>query len=385
MAPDARRKLQLALAALWLLDAVLQFQSMMFTRSFPAMLAESADQNPAIVAGPVNWSARLIEAHLAPANAVFAVIQLLLALGIAWRPTVKLALGASIAWAVAVWWLGEGLGLVLTGAASPADGAPGAAIIYALLAVLLWPGADRRASFVAGRAIGVPVARLLWFVLWGSLAYLALQPAVRAPQALSRALSAAASGQPGWLAWIDSRAAALIGSHGLVASVVLAVAFVIVAGGVFLAPRLARAVLILAIVVAAASWLAEGLGGIWSGMATDPETGPLLALVALAYWPARSAARSARPEGPGARFAESASPPRPAAPARRADLSARSEPVALPGLAESAALPGLAEPAALPGLAEPAALPGRAEPAALPGLAETARPAGAAALSGGRA
>ena len=39
---DARRRLQLLLAGLWLLDGVLQLQSAMFTRQFPAMLAESA-------------------------------------------------------------------------------------------------------------------------------------------------------------------------------------------------------------------------------------------------------------------------------------------------------------------------------------------------------
>ena len=51
-----------------------------------------------------------------------------------------LALAASIAWALAVWWLGEGLGGVLTGAASPVTGAPGAALLYALAAVLLLAG-----------------------------------------------------------------------------------------------------------------------------------------------------------------------------------------------------------------------------------------------------
>ena len=76
-------------------------------------------------------------------NAIFAALQVLLGLGIAWRPTVRLALAASVAWAVAVWWLGEGLGGLLAEAARPrVNGAPGAVLLYALLAVLLWP-ADR--------------------------------------------------------------------------------------------------------------------------------------------------------------------------------------------------------------------------------------------------
>ena len=152
-APDARRVLQLALAGLWLLDAVLQYQSAMFSRAFPQMLAEAAKGNPAVIADPITWSARLIDHHLVAMNAIFATIQLLIGLGIAWRPTVRLALGASILWALAVWWLGEGLGMVLTGTASPVNGAPGAVILYALLAVLLWPAArDRPSPFAAASA-----------------------------------------------------------------------------------------------------------------------------------------------------------------------------------------------------------------------------------------
>ncbi|HET7244482.1 MAG TPA: hypothetical protein VFJ07_06565, partial [Streptosporangiaceae bacterium] len=147
--PGWRRALQLALAALWLLDAVLQYQTFMFSQGFPRMLAATAAGNPGPVAGPVTWSAHLIGTHPGAATAAFGTLQLLLALGIAWRPTVRAALAASIAWAMAVWWLGEGLGGVLTGAASPVTGAPGAALLYALAAVLLWP-----ARHAGGRTAG---------------------------------------------------------------------------------------------------------------------------------------------------------------------------------------------------------------------------------------
>ncbi len=44
--PDARRAFQLVLAAIWLLDAVLQYQSFMFTKAFGQMLAGTADGQP---------------------------------------------------------------------------------------------------------------------------------------------------------------------------------------------------------------------------------------------------------------------------------------------------------------------------------------------------
>jgi hypothetical protein len=293
-APDLRRWLQLGLAGIWLLDAVLQYQSFMFSKAFAQMLGSTAAGNPAVIADPINWSARLIDHHVMALNAIFATVQLLLGLGIAWRPTVKIALGASVIWALGVWWFGEGLGLILTGHASPLNGAPGAVIIYALLAVLLWPVTrDRPARFAAGRAVGAHAARALWLVLWASLAFFALTPASRAPQAASSMISGMASGQPGWLAWIDDHAASALSQDGLAMSVALAIALIVVAVGVYLPPPAARATLALALVVALVLWLAEGLGGILTGSGTDPNSGPLLALLAIAYWPLRRAGHQA--------------------------------------------------------------------------------------------
>ena len=287
---DARRALQLALAAIWLLDGVLQYQGFMFTKGFNQMLAATADGNPAVIAKPITWDATLIDHHMVLLNAVFATIQLLLGLGIAYRPTTRIALAASILWALGVWWFGEGLGGVLSGAASPLNGAPGAVIIYALLAVLLWP-ADREvpAPFTAARAVGARVARALWAVLWLSLAYFALTPASRAPQGVSGMIAGMESGEPVWLQDLQKGAASLVANQGLAVSVVLAVALVLIAVGVYLPTGIAKATLVLAIVVAAFIWVfAEALGGILAGGGTDVNSGPLLALLALAYWPLRT-------------------------------------------------------------------------------------------------
>jgi len=303
--PDARRVLQLALAAVWLLDGVLQYQSSMFTKAFGQMLAATAPGNPGIIAGPINWDARLVEQHDVALNAIFATIQLLLGLGIAWRPTVRITLAASIAWSLGVWWFGEGLGGILNGSADPVNGAPGAVILYALVAVLLWP-ADRSgtsAPFMAARAVGTRAARALWLVLWGSFAYFALLPANRAPQAIHDiiaplAISPMSTGEPGWLAAIETSAAAVVAHQGLATSIVLAIAFALIAVGVCLPAPAARAALVLAIVVTAVIWVVgEAFGGLFVAGATDPNTGPLLALLVLAYWPARTVAAAPAPAG----------------------------------------------------------------------------------------
>jgi hypothetical protein len=287
---DARRALQLALASIWLLDAVLQYQSFMYTTAFGKMLAGTASGNPSVIAHPITWDATLVEHHLVLVNTIFATVQLLIGLGIAFRPTVRLALAVSIAWSVGVWWFGEGLGGVLSGAASPLNGAPGAVIIYALLAVLLWP-ADRGipAPFTAARAVGAHVARGLWLVLWLSLAYFALTPANRAPQAINGMISGMESGNPGWLAALDRAAASLVSGQGMAASVVLAVALILIAVGVYLPSPAAKRSLVLAIVVALVIWVfGEAFGMIMAGGATDPNSGPLLVLLALSYWPLKA-------------------------------------------------------------------------------------------------
>lgn len=291
--PDARRWLQLALATVWLLDAVLQYQAFMFTRGFGRMLAGTAAGNPAVIAGPIMWAARIIEQRPGVTDATMATIQLLIGLGIAWRPSVKIALAASIGWSAAVWWLGEGLGGIFAGTASPLTGAPGAVIIYALLAVLLWPTdrAGEPAPFPAARAVGAPVARLLWLVLWGGLAWLAAGPAAsRSAQGMHDTISAMTAGEPGWLVSVGNGVATLLARQGLAAAIVLAGVLAAIAVGILLPPRAVRAVVVLAVATAAVIWaVGEDFGAIFTGSATDPNSGLLLGLLAAAYWPARPA------------------------------------------------------------------------------------------------
>jgi hypothetical protein len=283
---DARRRIQLALGAIWLLDGVLQFQSYMFTKGFGTeIIAPTAQGNPAVVADPITWAARIIGDHPVGTNTAFALIQVLLGLAIAWRPTLKPALAASIIWALSVWWLGEGLGGVLTGSASPVSGAPGAVIIYALIAVLVWP-TDRDGPFIAARPLGATAARGLWLIFWGALAGFTLQSANTGPQDLHDMIAGMAEGEPRWLASLDDHAADLVAHRGLPVSIVLAAVLTVIAVGVFLPPPATRVILVAALVTAAVFWIVgENLGVLLGGRGTDPDTGPLLALLIFAYWP----------------------------------------------------------------------------------------------------
>jgi len=302
--PDFRRVLQLSLAAMWLFDGVLQLQPFMFTPAFGSqMIAPFAHGNPAGVADAITWCAQQIARNSTLAGVGFAGIQMVIAVGIAWRPTVKAALAISVVWSLGVWWIGEGMGNLFRGTASPVTGAPGAVLIYALLAVLLWPPRSAPASagdleaasrtdgaFVAARPVGATPARIIWVVLWVGLGCLSLAPANRAPRALQSMISAMAVGEPRWLASLDHSVARLLGDSGLAVSIALAVLFVLIGVAVFARAGVVRAALVVAGGVAVVIWVVgEGFGGVFSGTATDPNSGPLLVLLAAAYWPVRAA------------------------------------------------------------------------------------------------
>ena len=288
---DFRRALQLALAALWLLDGLLQLQPVMFTagpHGFSGMLEDVVGQNPHVLSQTIAWNASIVEHHAVATNTAFAFIQILIGLGIAWRPAVKPALASSIVWSLGVWWFGEGLGGVLHGAGTPIAGGPGAVLYYALLAVLLWPSdrADSMAWCAAARAVGVTAAKAIWVVVWFGLALLALIGSGRAPQGVHDLIDSLNVGEPGWLAAIDRHAESVVANHGLTVALVFSVICVVVALGVFGPAPVARVTLVLALVTAAVTWvIGQNFGMILAGGATDPNSGPLLILLALSYWP----------------------------------------------------------------------------------------------------
>jgi len=286
--PEGRRTLQLVLATIWLIDGILQLQSFFFTKSFGLqMISGMSAGNPSVIARPIAWSGTTIGHHAVLTDALFAVAQTAIAIAIAWRPTVKIGLGTSIAWAVGVWWVGEGLGGVINGTANPVNGAPGAVIIYALLAVLLWPTerTGQKAPFIAARAVGAPIAKGLWLVLWGSLSYFAVLASNRSSQAIHNLIATEANGEPAWVASIDHHIASMVDHKGLAVATVLAILLLVVAIGAYLPEALANATVALGAVIGLTFWVVgENFGALFTNGATDVNSGPLLILLSVAYW-----------------------------------------------------------------------------------------------------
>jgi len=286
---DLQQTFRLLLATVWLLDAALQLQQFFFTpgkSGFSGMLGGLASGNPGWVAHTITWNASVVQHQPVLTNSLFAAIQFLIAFGIAWRPTCRPALVLSMVWSVGVWWFGEGLGNTLIGRATPFGGGPGAVLFYALLALLLWPSSGSNAPFVAARTIGTEAAKIVWACVWLALAVLTVVGSGRSPQALHDLVAGTSSGGPGWLVRIDHWSESIFLRHGTAVAIVFALFCVLVAASVYLPTSTRQVILVLASAAFVVIWVAaENVGGILAGGATDPNSGPLVVLLILVYWP----------------------------------------------------------------------------------------------------
>lgn len=283
-----RRGVQVALGILWILDGLLQFQPALLTGRFAReVVAPAAAGQPAWVAWPVLHAAHQLGAHAFLAGAACAIVQLLLGAGLLVRRTVRPALVASIVWAGVVWVAGEGLGGIAGGTASFVTGAPGAALLYALLGLAAlpprrtpWVGRPSRETPDDGAvASWFPVA---WAVLWIGLGAAFLFPTGRSGTGVADQLRDVAGTVPAWLGAVDRAAAAVAGAAGPLVVILVGVAPVLIGLGGLAGGRARRWAAWAGIGLATVTWLTgEALGQLGSGTATDPNSAPLLVLAAL--------------------------------------------------------------------------------------------------------
>jgi hypothetical protein len=248
-----RRQLQIALGLFWLLDGVLQAQPFMFTHDFATqVIAPAAQGQPEFVSAPLRWVAGVIAAHPTVWNVPFAGLQLLLGVGLLVPRTARLALAASIAWALGVWYLGEGLSGLASGNASLSGGAPGSALLMAILAAAAWPGRD------ASRESATAWLPFAWAIVW-----------------IGGAVFEAAS-------------------HNGITTLVVAEYLI----GVGVLNRHTRlSVAALGFALSLTFWaFSQDFGSLTSGQATDPNSGPLLALIAITVAAMADSKLPARPQ-----------------------------------------------------------------------------------------
>lgn len=289
----SRRGLQVTLGWLWFLDAVLQLEAPNFVRDFPlGDLAQS-------VMGAPGWENRVIFSSISPFvahwpwwNLASALLQATIGMALILGYGVRATLLVSMVWSVAIWLIGEGLGMLPTGFAMALFGAPGAAVMYGVLAGLAWPGKQ---------GWSVPdVARRPWSACWSlywiGAAVLQLPFVYATGQVFRAGFQESSNGQRAFLAWASDGVADVVLRHPAAAAMVLGLVELSVAVGWLLDGHHPRRWLGLGVGISVVFWVVgQGLGGILNWGATDPGTAPLVILLALVAWPRRSPGLHSQP------------------------------------------------------------------------------------------
>ncbi len=292
-----KRHLQIVIGCLWLLDGLLQLQPKMFSGALVSrVLLPAANGQPAFVSGPIHWAASVFLVNPIAFNSAIVLVQLCIGMLILVAKTARLGLWLSVFWGLVVWIIGEGYGGIFSGQFNLLTGAPGAALIYVLLALAALPhGKNKDPSY--GLAI-------LWSLIWlaGGVFVLSQWRSVSQLRGLAVANSHLSVY---WLADIGKHLTVYLGglvrnnklssvsmsmnpSQSITAKasgggywlvILFGMAEILIAMAVFLNKYLRSVVISLAIVILLVFWVVgQDAGGYFTGYMTDLNTAPLLML-----------------------------------------------------------------------------------------------------------
>lgn len=277
----------------------------MFTSNFATQVITPAAQGqPRIVSGVMHFLVHIFLLHPAVCNSLIAIIQLGLGALILWKRTVKLGLILSAGWGVFVWYGGEGLGGLLSTHTLLLMGAPGAALLYVILALGVMPLKDHKEAQQPALWLAI-----VWAVLWIGGAVYQLLPPQNSISGLSSMVFGNTSGAPGWLATLDAHVASIINGFGtsttsmanvhMTASqmaqmsiqpgsgywfiLLLALVQLCIGLAIFMPSTVRKLAIALGIFVSVVFWVVgQRLGGYYTGLATDPNAAPLFILLGVA-------------------------------------------------------------------------------------------------------
>ncbi|HEU5379317.1 MAG TPA: hypothetical protein VFV38_28175 [Ktedonobacteraceae bacterium] len=298
----SQKHLRYILGILWLADAIFQVQPQMFTTNMiNSVLLPTLSAQPAPIAASLHAIVTMITQHLVFFNLLIAVVQaeigLFLLAGLWVRGTVII----SIVWSLIVWYGGEGMNMLLTGQASVLMGAPGAVLFYPLLGLLLYP---RSAASPEESVIPRERFRLVLAGFWIFAALLQLQPFWWQPGQISQAIHEM-TGLGGLNSlFVDPALVPLIRLTAPIEVPLNSALIVIFLGlGVGLAlarPAQLRPLLVVSILLSILIWAGvQAFGMIFTGLATDFNSGLLILCMTLACWPkAHAPLRNAVPNQP---------------------------------------------------------------------------------------
>jgi hypothetical protein len=272
------RIITILLGLLWLIDGILQFQPAMFTKTFVSqVLSVNSQGQPLFIPAIINFGIHIASLNYFLTNMGSAIIQVIIGLALIFplpKQYQRIALYASIVWALVVWAFGEGFGNIFTGMASFYTGAPGSVILYLILAVfLLYPKRFSLYSLpkVAGALFLLGAILNLFPMFWTKSGFTQMLFQMSTNDSLS---------------WISSPAKLLtniLASSPVFSNVALVLLLAFFGIKLFIKPGkvIAWSIVIFSVLV---WWFAQDLGGVQTfpgGTATDPNSALLYILFLL--------------------------------------------------------------------------------------------------------
>ncbi len=279
----------------------------MFTSNFANdVITPAAQGQPLIISGPMHLAIRIILVHPAIFNTCFALIQLGLGTTILWKRTAKWGLIASVFWGLAVWFGGEGLAGIASGHSTLLMGAPGAALIYTILALAVLPPKKTKSEHDSQPAYWLVA---VWAILWVGGAIFQLLPGQNSVSDISSMITGNADGAPGWLASLDNHVGNAINNFGVATPgmagmhmtasqmnqmyarsssgywfiSLLAAMQLFIGLAIFMPSIIRKFAIALGIILSLVFWfVGQSLGAYFSGLATDPNSAPLFILLGVA-------------------------------------------------------------------------------------------------------
>lgn len=288
---SSRKFMRIGLGSLWVIDGALQLQPAMFTPSFPVNVVGPALQS---LPNPIyGYSLSILQTYIIPHistwNILFAFLQLLIGILIlSNRQTLRaLGLALSLVWSGFLWVFGEGLGGiyastmgggVFPGTPSLLNGFPGAALLYAWLSIiLLLPEHTWRLEGVFS-----PI-RDGAAVLFAVSTVVQLSPLMWTAYGQASIFTANLDNLPTQLWFTVEGIAHFSVSNPVTANTLEALAEGLAALGVWGVTPKRWGYIYATILLGFTWWFSLGLGGLLTGLGTDPNTPPLILLLMTPY------------------------------------------------------------------------------------------------------
>lgn len=262
----SRRSAAIILGIIWFIDGLLQLKPQMFTQAFlNQVILPMAQGQPSWISDAITWGVHFTAPHIGIWNLIFALTQLMLGIAFILNVIPRTIICVSIVWSLVVWVFGEGVGQLFTGQSLIVSGAPGAVIIYAFIALAIWPRRDGSNGW-SGWTKRFSQASL--GVIWVVGCIMLLQPSTLSGDALSQAVG---------VSWLST----LLGHAQIAFTIALAIVELILGVLLFFGKQVRTAAWVSIGLSFVFWWVGQSFGQVFDPLSTDVNSGPLLILLAI--------------------------------------------------------------------------------------------------------